>query len=80
MLFTGLAADSTSIFRVFLILFADFFSLPVVFIILAISGLCIAALNVSQIKTPMLSGKPVNVVLLATYTLVVTAIYGWKLR
>ena len=39
----------------------------------------LAALNVSQISTPKLSGKPINVVLLATYTLAITAIYGWKL-
>ncbi|AXI46286.1 CDP-alcohol phosphatidyltransferase [Sulfitobacter sp. SK012] len=77
--YTGLAIDNNSIFLVFLFLFADFFGQPVFSIILAISGLCLAVLNVSQIKTPKLSGKPVNVVLLAAYTLVVTAIYSWKL-
>jgi CDP-diacylglycerol--serine O-phosphatidyltransferase len=39
----------------------------------------LAALNVSQIKTPKLSGNPVNVFFLAAYTLGMTAIYGWKL-
>ena len=39
----------------------------------------LAALNVSQIKTPKLSGNPVNVFILAAYTLGITAIYGWKL-
>jgi CDP-diacylglycerol--serine O-phosphatidyltransferase len=34
-------------------------------------------LNVSQIKTPKLSGKPINVILLAMYTLTVTFVYLW---
>jgi len=77
--YTGLAIDNNSIFLVFLFLFAGYFEQSVFAIILAISGLCLAALNVSQIKTPKLSGNPVNVVLLAVYTLAVTAIYGWEL-
>lgn len=39
----------------------------------------LAALNVSQIKTPKLSGNPVNVYMLAIYTLVISVIYGLKL-
>lgn len=77
--YTGLAIDNNSIFFVFLFMFAGAFSQSVFSIVLAIAGLGLAALNVSQIKTPKLSGNPVNVVLLATYTLAVTAIYGWKL-
>ena len=77
--YTGLAIDNNNIFFVFLFMFADFFGQSVFSIILAIAGLCLAALNVSQIKTPKLSGNPVNVVLLAAYTLGITAIYGWKL-
>lgn len=77
--YTGLAIDNNSIFLVFLFLFAGFFSQPVFAVILAGAGLCLAALNVSQIKTPKLSGNPVNVVLLAVYTVVITAIYGWSL-
>lgn len=77
--YTGLAIDNNSIFLVFLFLFAGFFSQPVFAVILAGAGLCLAALNVSQIKTPKLSGNPVNVVLLAVYTVVITAIYGWTL-
>ena len=77
--YTGLAIDNNNIFFVFLFMFAGFFGQSVFSIILAISGLCLAALNVSQIKTPKLSGNPVNVVLLAAYTLGITAIYGWKL-
>lgn len=77
--YTGLAIDNNSIFLVFFFMLADYFSQPTFAIMLAVAGLCLAALNVSQIKTPKLSGNPVNVVLLATYTLAVTAIYGWKL-
>ena len=77
--YTGLAIDNNSIFLVFLFMFADYFSQQTFAIMLAVAGLCLAALNVSQIKTPKLSGNPVNVVLLATYTLAVTVIYGWKL-
>ena len=77
--YTGLAIDNNNIFFVFLFMFAGFFGQSVFSIILAIAGLCLAALNVSQIKTPKLSGNPVNVVLLAAYTLGITAIYGWKL-
>ncbi len=77
--YTGLAIDNNNIFFVFLFMFAGFFGQSVFSIILAIAGLCLAALNVSQIKTPKLSGNPVNVVLLAAYTLGTTAIYGWKL-
>ncbi|MDB4106252.1 CDP-alcohol phosphatidyltransferase family protein [bacterium] len=77
--YTGLAIDNNNIFFVFLFMFAGFFGQSMFSIILAIAGLCLAALNVSQIQTPKLSGNPVNVVLLAAYTLGITAIYGWKL-
>lgn len=77
--YTGLAIGNNSILLVFLFMFADYFSQPTFAIMLAAAGLCLAALNVSQIKTPKLSGNPVNVVVLATYTFAVTAIYGWKL-
>ncbi|MEN8894550.1 MAG: CDP-alcohol phosphatidyltransferase family protein [Yoonia sp.] len=77
--YTGLAIDNNSILLVFVFMFAGAFSQSVFSIVLAIAGLGLAALNVSQIKTPKLSGNPVNVVLLAAYTLAVTVIYGWKL-
>ena len=77
--YTGLAIDNNSILLIFIFMFADYFERPVFAIILALSGLCLAILNVSQIKTPKLSGKPINVVLLAVYTFAVTAIYGWTL-
>jgi len=77
--YTGLAIDNNSIILVFLFMFAGFFDQVVFSVILAVSGLCLAALNVSQIKTPKLSGNPINVVLLAVYTFIVTGIYGWTL-
>lgn len=77
--YTGLAIDNNSIILVFIFLFAGYFDRPLFSIILAASGFCLAVLNVSQIKTPKLSGNPVNVVLLAIYTLAVSSIYGWTL-
>lgn len=77
--YTGLAIDNNNIAFVFIFLFEGLFSSGVFSVILYASGLGLAALNVSKIKTPKLSGKPINVVLLASYTLVITAIYGWKL-
>jgi len=77
--YTGLAIDNNSIFIVFVFLFEGLFSQGAFSIILCVCGLGLAALNVSQIKTPKLSGNPVNVFILAAYTLGITVIYGWKL-
>lgn len=77
--YTGLAIDNNSIILVFLFMFAGFFDQSTFSVFLAVSGLCLAVLNVSQIKTPKLSGNPINVVLLAIYTVSVTFIYGWTL-
>jgi CDP-diacylglycerol---serine O-phosphatidyltransferase len=77
--YTGLAIDNNSIFLVFLFLFEGLISKEAFLVILSLSGLGLAALNVSQIKTPKLSGNPVNVVILATYTITVTIIYGWQM-
>lgn len=77
--YTGLAIDNNSIAFVFIFMFADYIDQSVFSIVLALCGLCLAVLNVSQIKTPKLSGKPVNVVLLAVYTFLITAFYGWNL-
>lgn len=77
--YTGLAIDNNSIILVFIFLFEGLFSAGTFSLILAACGLGLAALNVSQIKTPKLSGNPVNVRLLAAYTLGITIIYGWKL-
>lgn len=77
--YTGLAIDNNNIALVFIFLFEGLFSAGAFSVILYASGLGLAALNVSKIKTPKLSGKPINVILLAFYTLAMTAIYGWKL-
>jgi phosphatidylserine synthase len=77
--YTGLALDNNNIALVFIFLFEGFFSHGTFSVILYASGLGLAALNVSQIKTPKLSGNPINVFILATYTLGMTAIYGVKL-
>lgn len=77
--YTGLALDNNNIILVFIFLLEGIFSGGVFTVILYVSGLGLAALNVSQIKTPKLSGNPVNVYILAIYTLGITAIYGWKL-
>lgn len=77
--YTGLAIDNNSIAIVFIFLFEGLFSTGTFSIVLYASGLGLAALNVSKIQTPKLSGNPVNVMLLAAYTLAMTVIYGWKL-
>jgi CDP-diacylglycerol--serine O-phosphatidyltransferase len=77
--YTGLALDNNNIILVFIFLFEGIFSGGIFSVILYVSGLGLAALNVSQIKTPKLSGDPVNVYILAAYTLGMTAVYGWKL-
>jgi len=77
--YTGLALDNNNIILVSVFLLEGVFSGSVFTVILYVSGVGLAALNVSQIKTPKLSGNPVNVYILALYTLGITAIYGWKL-
>ena len=77
--YTGLALDNNNIILVFIFLFEGFFSVGIFSIILYVSSLGLAALNVSQIKTPKLNGNPINVYFLAIYTLGITVIYGWKL-
>lgn len=77
--YTGLALDNNSIFLVFIVLFSGLFDKDTFAIILYVCCMIIIALNVSQIKTPKLSGNPINVVILAVYTLGITAIYGWQL-
>jgi len=77
--YTGLALDNNSIILVFVFLLESAFSESTFSLVLAVVCLVIAALNVSQIKTPKLSGNPVNVFILAAYTVVITGIYGSKL-
>ena len=77
--YTGMALDNNNMILVFIFLFEGFFSRGIFSGILYISSLGLAALNVSQIKTPKLSGNPINVVIISVYTIGITAIFGWKL-
>jgi phosphatidylserine synthase len=77
--YTGLALDNNSIILVFIFLFESMFNHGTFSIVLYASGVGLAALNVSEIKTPKLSGKTRNVYFLAIYTLAISGIYAWKL-
>ncbi|RDX33586.1 CDP-alcohol phosphatidyltransferase [Arcobacter sp. HD9-500m-PIT-SAG02] len=74
--YIGLALDNNSLILVFIFLFESFFSNEVFSIVLYISGVGLAILNVSEIKTPKLSGNPRNVYLLAMYTFGISLVYG----
>lgn len=77
--YTGLALDNNSLILVSVFLLESFVSSGTFTIILYLSGVGLAILNISEIKTPKLSGNPINVWLLAIYTLGITAIYSFKL-
>ena len=77
--YTGLAIDNNSIILVFVFMFSEYFDRSTFAIFLGASGLFLAILNVSPIKTPKLSGNPINVILLAIYTLLITIFYSWFL-
>jgi phosphatidylserine synthase len=77
--YTGLALDNNNLILVFIFLFESLFSQGAFSVVLYASCVGLAVLNVSQIKTPKLSGNPVNVYLLGIYTLGITAVYSWKI-
>ena len=77
--YTGLALDNNNLILVFIFIFETLLSHGVFSAVLYFSALGLAALNVSQIKTPKFSGNPINVYALAVYTIVITGIYGWRL-
>ncbi len=77
--YTGLALDNNSLILVAVFLLHGVVSHEVFTIILYVSGVALAILNVSEIKTPKLSGNPRNVYLLGAYTLSITAVYGLQL-
>jgi CDP-diacylglycerol--serine O-phosphatidyltransferase len=77
--YTGLALDNNNIVLVFIFLLESVLPSGIFSVVLYVSALGLAALNVSQIKTPKLSGNPRNVYMLAIYTLGITGIYAWKL-
>jgi CDP-diacylglycerol--serine O-phosphatidyltransferase len=77
--YTGLALDNNSLILVFVFMLEGLFAEQIFPVILCSAALGLAALNVSRIKTPKLSGNPINVYILAAYTLAVTGFYGWRL-
>ncbi len=77
--YTGLALDNNSIIIVLVFMLEGFLSHEVFSVIFYVTALGLAALNVSEIKTPKLSGNPIYVYILAIYTLVITGFYGWKI-
>lgn len=77
--YTGLALDNNNLILVFIFLLESFLPGDIFLVVLYVSALGLAILNVSEIKTPKFSGNPRNVFLLAFYTLVMTGIYTWKL-
>ena len=77
--YTGLALDNNNLAIVFVFLFESSLGQGAFSLVLYASCLALAALNVSKIKTPKLSGKPACVYALAVYTLGLTGLYGWRL-
>jgi len=77
--YTGLALDNNSLILVALFLLEGVVSSGTFTTILYIGGVSLAVLNVSEIKTPKLSGNPRNVYLLGAYTLGITIIYSLQL-
>ncbi len=77
--YTGLALDNNNLILVFVFLFESIVGDAAFTAILLVSCLLLAALNVSQIKTPKFSGHSANVYRLAIYTLAISCIYMWKL-
>lgn len=75
--YLGMAVDNNGMILSFVFLFNAVFSQTVFSVILYIVIVCIAALNVSPIRTPKFTGRWFYV--LAVYALVLTFIYGWML-
>jgi phosphatidylserine synthase len=77
--YTGLALDNNSLILVSVFLFESVLSVNAFTNLLFVSAVGLAILNVSQIKTPKLSGNPINVYILGFYTVGISVIYVWKL-
>ena len=76
--YTGLAIDNNSIVLVFIFIFSGYFDKIVFSNLLGIVGVFLAILNISDIKTPKLSGNPVNVLILSVYIVIITAFYTYS--
>ena len=77
--YTGLALDNNNLILVCVFLLESILGHDTFLIVLYVSAVGLAILNVSEIKTPKLSGNPRNVYILAIYALGITAIYGLEL-
>ncbi len=77
--YTGLAIDNNNLALVFLFLFESLFNQSIFAMLLYFCCVGLAILNVSNISTPKLSGNPINVYLLAAYTVITSAVYLWLL-
>jgi CDP-diacylglycerol--serine O-phosphatidyltransferase len=77
--YTGLALDNNNLVLVCVFLLESVLGHDTFLIVLYVSAVGLAVLNVSEIKTPKLSGNPRNVYILAIYTLGITAIYCLEL-
>lgn len=75
--YMGLAVDNNGIILAFVFLFESLFSQTIFSIILYITCIVVAALNVAPVRTPKFTGKWFYV--LIVYVLGLTAIYGWML-
>jgi CDP-diacylglycerol---serine O-phosphatidyltransferase len=75
--YTGLALDNNNIFLVFIFIFEGWVGKSFAGVLLSLS-LLLGILNISQIKTPKLSSNPINVVLLGSYTVLITCFFYWK--
>ena len=76
--YTGLAIDNNSIVLVFIFLFSGYFDKIAFSILLGIVGVFLAILNISNIKTPKLSGNLINVFILSFYILIITTFYTYS--
>ncbi len=76
--YQGLAYDNNAIILVFVFLGENFISTSAFTIVLYITLIILAALNVAPIRTPKLNGGGWYYALVL-YTLVITLIYGWLL-
>ena len=76
--FNGLAIDNNGIFLVLFFAFSSVISESVFTVLLYVLIVTLAALNVSPIKTPKLSGG-IWYYVIVSYTLVASLFYGWQL-
>ena len=77
--YTGLALDNNSLIIVLFFTLENVLNHSVFSVALYLVAISLSFFNVSEIKTPKLSGNRINVYLLGFYTLLMTCIYSFKL-